>query len=122
MRREAKKRRCGDCSVCCTIVGVLALDKPPGKPCAHISGKGCSIWGKKGFPSECKKFDCAWRAGAIGLERPDKCGYIVWSDKQFIIFDECWPGAAKEVLMRRPQITEHDGGNRRIILRWAGYE
>lgn len=52
-------RSCGDCSLCCKLLGVTELEKPGGKWCEHWSkGKGCKIYGDR--PHSCRVFGCGW--------------------------------------------------------------
>jgi hypothetical protein len=55
------ERTCGDCSLCCKVMGVEALQKAPGIWCQHARpGKGCVIHGDEAFPPSCGEFACAW--------------------------------------------------------------
>lgn len=72
---------CGECTVCCTVMGIEELRKPPGVPCKHLEpGKGCSIYGFR--PQECRDFECLWLQTQAMPEplskkmRPDKCGVM----------------------------------------------
>ena len=42
---------CGECAACCTVLGVEALKKHPGRTCKHLDGripdKRCSIYDKR---------------------------------------------------------------------------
>lgn len=75
---EADKRRhrkCGPCTLCCTLAGVEALKKPPGERC-RFQGKGCEIYGNR--PGACASFVCAWLIGNFDERyRPDKVGAYV---------------------------------------------
>jgi hypothetical protein len=38
-------KSCGDCGLCCTLMGVTALDKPVGRWCRHFSKtSGCALY------------------------------------------------------------------------------
>lgn len=54
-------RECGKCSLCCKLVGVDELAKPPGKWCKDCApGKeGCKIYETR--PKSCRDFLCLWR-------------------------------------------------------------
>lgn len=56
----ATGRDCGKCSLCCKVLGIGALNKPPGSWCGHCKpGKGgCAIYPTR--PSECATFNCLW--------------------------------------------------------------
>lgn len=67
---------CGDCTACCTVCEVKAVDSPARSPCKHAN-KGCSIY--KSRPSECEGFDCFY-SGQPDLPeflRPDNLGAML---------------------------------------------
>ena len=71
------KRQCGECTACCTLLGVPELEKARYSPCEHDTGKNCNIYEAR--PHSCRVFKCIWLQGLIPInERPDKIG-IVWS-------------------------------------------
>lgn len=52
-------RDCSDCTLCCTILGVPALNKPPGAACRHVQPNvGCQIYDRR--PAECAAFHCGY--------------------------------------------------------------
>ena len=53
-------RECGDCSLCCKLLGIYELDKPAGKWCvnARLPGGGCNIYHDR--PHSCRTFACGW--------------------------------------------------------------
>lgn len=53
-------RKCGDCTLCCSVYAIDAFDKPPGPPCSELcpSGKGCGIYEAR--PDECRWYWCLW--------------------------------------------------------------
>lgn len=65
---EARRRKetgeriswCRTCTLCCTLPEIRALDKPLYKPCVHLAGAGCGIFGKPERPAVCGAFQCAW--------------------------------------------------------------
>ena len=70
-------RECGECSVCCYIGAVPALDKGPHEHCRYECD-GCSIYGRPERPFDCKEFECSWLCGFGDDEsRPDKSGVMV---------------------------------------------
>jgi len=78
-RREG--RQCGTCVLCCKLLHVVELDKPPGEWCPWLHKKrtrGCSKYTKR--PEACREFACLWLKGFFDykLDRPDMCG-VVWS-------------------------------------------
>jgi hypothetical protein len=52
-------RECGDCSLCCKVMAIDELAKPPGSWCRHCKpGQGCLIHEQR--PAECRSFNCLW--------------------------------------------------------------
>ena len=50
---------CGDCGLCCKLMGVASLDKPPGKWCSHFRrASGCAVYADR--PGDCIAFNCTW--------------------------------------------------------------
>lgn len=71
-------RRCGNCSLCCTLAGVQELEKPPFTRCRHlrVNGCGCGIYPDR--PKACREFACGWLQGNFDERfRPDKIGAYV---------------------------------------------
>ena len=69
-------KSCGDCGLCCKLMGVTALAKPQGKWCPHFSRRaGCKIYEDR--PHDCREFICYWlHAPNLGDEwRPDRAGF-----------------------------------------------
>lgn len=74
-----RKRRCGDCRLCCTSKGVSDFKpdpKPPWMPCSALCAGGCGIYLSR--PKSCFDYLCGWRMG-FGMDgaRPDRVGVIV---------------------------------------------
>jgi hypothetical protein len=77
----ARQRQCGDCSLCCKLLGVPEIDKPRGEWCRHCrpGSGGCSIYDDR--PPICRGYLCAWLAGFIDdTWRPSDCGMVVDAD------------------------------------------
>ena len=52
-------RSCGTCTLCCKLIAVIELDKPPGEWCPHCIKKGgCAIHATR--PTGCRTFFCHW--------------------------------------------------------------
>jgi hypothetical protein len=89
-------RRCEGCSVCCTVLGVEKLGKPPDCTCVHVTAAGCGIYATR--PQVCRQYLCSWLLG-LGQEgdRPDRSGVLVALDErdgEFLIdFREIKTGA-----------------------------
>jgi len=70
-------RKCGECSLCCTLVACPALKKPVNQKCVHcVDGIGCAIHASR--PQMCADFECAWLRGDLPeWARPDKVHFVV---------------------------------------------
>ncbi len=54
-----QKRECGTCTLCCKLMVVKELQKPPMKWCEHCDvGVGCGIYENR--PKECRQFFCLY--------------------------------------------------------------
>lgn len=52
-------KTCGDCGLCCKLMGVTALEKPAGRWCGHFSRtSGCAVYEAR--PDDCRVFNCLW--------------------------------------------------------------
>lgn len=106
-----KERQCYPCNACCggwltaTINGQKIA---PGKPCVHVSEKGCGIYEKRP-DNPCRVFECGWLKNPEMPDhmRPSECGAIVlldniWNGQQIIRaipIGEKIPGDTLEWLM-----------------------
>lgn len=55
----AISRECGECSLCCKLPSIQALQKPVGEWCRHFKkGVGCGIYSER--PECCRVFRCLW--------------------------------------------------------------
>jgi hypothetical protein len=79
LTKSADNRRCGECTLCCTLLPVKALAKGASERCKHQRGLGCNIYRKEGFPAECANWNCRWLINddAGDLQRPDRCHYVI---------------------------------------------
>lgn len=72
------RRRCGDCTACCTVMGVKDHPdgaKAPGIKCKDACSRGCRIYAAR--PPTCRDFACVWLQGAVPrVMRPDKIGVV----------------------------------------------
>jgi hypothetical protein len=63
---EAKRRKaagepvspCRTCTLCCSVLEIEALDKPMYRPCRHLAGSACGIYGRPERPAVCAEFRC----------------------------------------------------------------
>jgi hypothetical protein len=71
-------RHCGSCSLCCKVLDVPELQKPPGEWCKHMApGRGCAMHEVR--PFVCRAFYCEWIiARGLGPEwKPDKARFVL---------------------------------------------
>ncbi len=105
------QRTCGGCTMCCKIMEIEELKKPPFLWCDHCKiGQGCKIYPTK--PPSCTSFLCQWLADeSFGPEwRPDVSKIVMFGDEggRRLIFD-CDPTAPTAWQDRRylPTIMEY---------------
>jgi len=96
----ADGKSCGDCSLCCKVMGVAEVQKAPGVWCRHFArGSGCGIYAAR--PASCRAFHCEWlMSGTLGPEwKPDKARFVLsWEQekqKLSIVVDPSQPTAWK---------------------------
>ena len=78
----AAGKTCGDCGLCCKLMGVTALEKPAGKWCRHFSkAGGCAVYADR--PDDCRVFNCLWLlTDALGPEwKPTVAGFVLHSEQ-----------------------------------------
>lgn len=52
-------RSCGECTLCCKLMGVPELKKPSARLCGSCDvGKGCTVYEER--PPSCRNFQCFW--------------------------------------------------------------
>src|SRR5436305_4270883 len=74
-------RECGDCTLCCKIMGIRELNKPPGSWCSHCKpARGCAIYERR--PQECRSFVCGYLHSPDLDERwkPSFCKFLLMDD------------------------------------------
>jgi hypothetical protein len=80
------ERICGDCTLCCSLLPVVALDKKAGERCINQRGRGCKVHQKQGFPIECGLWNCRWLVDETTskLLRPDISHYVIDISPDFV--------------------------------------
>jgi len=71
-------RDCGDCTLCCKVMGIESLDKPPAIWCSHCKpAGGCAIYESR--PQECRNFVCGYLRSTTLDERwkPSFCKFVL---------------------------------------------
>ncbi len=100
-------RQCGECKLCCKLLGIVELNKPPAKWCPHAAGRGCGVYSVR--PESCRSFFCLWLQG-VGPEdmKPSKSRVVFASitdhgdQKLFTVHvDAGYPNAWKKPLIKR---------------------
>jgi len=73
---------CGNCTACCKIMIVEALDKPSNTWCPHCKiAEGCGIYESR--PDACRIYECVWLQSQRGGKpmafelRPDKSRVVI---------------------------------------------
>jgi hypothetical protein len=62
-------RQCGECTLCCKLLGIKELRKPQYEWCPHCDiGHGCTIYGDR--PQSCRDYECMWLQTEV---IPDEC-------------------------------------------------
>jgi hypothetical protein len=95
--RVVAGRECGTCTLCCKLVAVTALKKPPGTWCSHcVRGKGCGIYETR--PDECRTFHCHWmlEKGLTPDWKPEKTKFVLVTSEgghMTAFVDPGFPGA-----------------------------
>lgn len=92
------QRTCGNCTECCFVCPVEALDKPLMTRCDHQREGGCKIYPDR--PGACRHYQCSWLTGEFADEhRPDRSG----------------------VLFEHTELQDDDGGHCLTILLGMAY-
>jgi hypothetical protein len=76
--REVSGRTCSGCTLCCSLLGIVELQKPVFTICKHcVIGKCCKIYEVK--PQECTDFLCSYRLSLEVAEywNPKVCGMVL---------------------------------------------
>ena len=83
---SANPRHCGDCSLCCKVLGIPELNKPKDEWCPNFAaGIGCRIYGTR--PPSCHNFICRWLSDPMmGPEwKPSVCKMVVDSKPSLFV-------------------------------------
>lgn len=97
-------RRCGSCSLCCSLLPVRSLNKLAGQRCKHqrFSSKGdcCKVYARLGSVSpECRLWSCRWKVNddTANLSRPDRSHYVVDLMPDFVTMRDDATGAVQHI-------------------------
>jgi uncharacterized protein len=119
----APGKACGPCTMCCSALEIMELQKPAGPLCANCRlGDGCAIYPDR--PQVCRDFECEWltRRDLSRRFRPDLAGVILMEDADSDEYRAvCSPG--KPMAWRQPQVFAHlvaTAKSGRIVVAKAG--
>jgi hypothetical protein len=79
-------RECGECTLCCKIIGVQTLNKPQHVWCPHCKiGSGCTIYETR--PQSCCAYRCRFLVDESLDEswRPSRCGMVINTDRRRVV-------------------------------------
>ena len=112
---------CGDCGLCCKLMGVTELAKPSGKWCSHFRrGSGCDAYDVR--PTSCRVFNCTWLLtdALDGSWKPNVCGFLLHADEGRLIVecDPSHPHAWRAAPYR--EMLERWAGRGQEVLIFAG--
>jgi hypothetical protein len=97
----AAHRRCGSCSLCCTLLSVPSINKKHGERCRYQRHKDkgcCTVYpALTKIAPECAVWTCRWLTGDSGkTSRPDRVHYVIDGMPDFVtIIDD--DGSAQRV-------------------------
>ena len=86
MATPESQRQCGDCSLCCKVLGIPELEKPKDSWCPNFTaGIGCRIYVDR--PPSCHNFSCRWlNDPSMGPEwKPSTCKMVVDSKPSLFV-------------------------------------
>jgi len=87
-------RSCGDCTMCCKVLAVAAMNKPLLTWCPQCQiGKGCAIYATR--PAECAEFACLWLLDeTMPAElQPNKVKFVTYPHRDGYLVIDCDPQA-----------------------------
>lgn len=118
----APGKSCGDCTLCCKLLGVAELNKPRNVWCQHlVRGTGCGIYEVR--PDSCSRFYCRWMEDAdMGPEwKPNKSKMVLAhlaEDRLAVYVDPGAPGVwRKEPYLSRLVALAKAGIQNNAILK-----
>jgi len=125
-------KSCGDCSLCCKLLGIAEIDKPAGKWCPNFKrGSGCGVYHQR--PAACASFECLW-LDSEKLDdrwRPDRAHFVMYTEQDGRRLNVVVDAATPDAWRREPYYSRlkamsaraHDGhellisiGDRRIVV------
>jgi uncharacterized protein len=117
---EQMQNICGNCTLCCKLLGVQELDKPPNKWCVLCDiGEGCSIYPDR--PRTCRDFECGYLLSNLPINfRPDKLHMVITGETAdgsvLIHVDPHYPNAVNTANGQRILNMIHNSGKSAILV------
>ncbi len=117
------ENKCGGCNMCCKVLGIPEIEKPPSKWCPHCAvGNGCKIYEAR--PTSCQEFQCLWLLQCASRPdlRPDKTKVVLTATASgnsfYALVDPGTPDAwEKEPIYSF--LCQIVNANNRIVIGWG---
>ena len=105
---------CGECTMCCELLPIKALNKPANVMCNFCINK-CTIHGN--HPDECKIFECAYfQMSKVHIDlRPDNCKVIFEKISDIVFFGTLHPDYDLSITAKKQIVSFEKQGISTII-------
>jgi len=125
---------CQQCNLCCELLGVVALPKPPGILCWLCQpGHGCSRYKQPDWPTECADYACLWLQtrqqgrSPLSMElRPDRSHVVIDFRKRQQAYnvrcDPAYPDAWRQANVQRVLAALAQAGSAIYLISPTGEE
>jgi hypothetical protein len=124
---------CQECSLCCKLLGVVGIAKPPGTMCWFCKpGHGCTKYKQPDFPDECNDYVCLWlqlsqEGRPLPIElRPDRCHVVIDARKgkhiNNVRCDPDYPDAWRQTKVQQVLATLAKAGSTISLIKPSGEE
>jgi hypothetical protein len=125
---------CQECSLCCKLLGVISIAKPPGTMCwfCKPGHGGCTKYKQQDFPEECAEYVCLWLQLAqegrpLPLElRPDRSKVVIDARKgqhvNNVRCDPRYPDAWRKPNVQRILAALAEAGSTLYLIKPSGEE
>lgn len=120
LRMLQQPRECGECTLCCKVLGVTELQKNPQVWCRYAGrGTGCEVYSHR--PPTCVEFRCLWLDGmGTPKQRPDKVHGVLSTTnggEHVLLFeDQGYRGVARQMLADVIQQVTAGGEHGVVVL------
>jgi hypothetical protein len=126
---------CQECSLCCQLLGVVGIAKPPGTMCwfCKPGHGGCTKYKQSDFPDECANYACLWlqtrQQGHTPLSmelRPDRSKVVIDFRKRERAYnvrcDPAYPDAWRQANVQRVLAALAEAGSMIYLIKPSGEE